>query len=83
MTKYNFALAISIPIGVFAQEQTDFEKAFEAYDESNYEKALDLFNSIEANNSSNAEFFLFRGICFSETGNDVKAIYPIIMLLSN
>lgn len=74
MTKNILALALLLPIGLFAQDQKGFEKAFQAYDDGNYPGALELFNSIEKSNTGNAEFFLFRGICFSETGNDVKAI---------
>ncbi|WP_349529916.1 tetratricopeptide repeat protein [Reichenbachiella sp. MALMAid0571] len=73
MYKY-LILFFLLPILSVAQEDKGFEKAFKAYDKGDYEKALDLFNKIEESQSSNAEFFLFRGICFSETGNDVKAI---------
>ncbi len=59
---------------VSAQADRGFNKAFKAYEDGNYEKALNLFHALEKDHSANPEFFLFRGICFSETGDNVKAI---------
>lgn len=72
----NFFLILLMLTSLAAHAQGDkaFEKAFKAYENGNYEKALELFNEMERTQGSNREFFLFRGICFSETGNDVKAI---------
>jgi tetratricopeptide (TPR) repeat protein len=85
MIKFILVLMFLFPIGLIAQNEMELDNAFEAYDNGEYEKALGLFNSIEKSNVKNAEFFLFRGICYSETDNDVKAIsdYNTAIKLNN
>lgn len=51
-----------------------YDAAYLAYNDSNYEKAISLFNSLETSYQDSIEYHLIIGICYSETGDNVLAI---------
>ncbi len=68
-----FALVMSL--GIYAQEATTFDKATEAYNDGEYQKAIDLYLDILESGKHSAELYFNLGNCYYKLDEIGPSIY--------
>lgn len=75
MAKIQFSFfLLLVSFSTIAQSKTDFDKAYDLYDNGKTEEAAKLLDQIASGYQANPEFEFLRGVCHSELGNNDKAI---------